>query len=122
MGSFPETYNDRTNHSSRLFLACENAQSEKREYTLRDMAHEHRYLGYVQTIPDSFSCRHEKLSGVLLSTLEIRAGQLRSVREIAPKSSFFYVNRSHIRYVFHAGAKAFRYCAKRALEESIRNM
>ena len=70
MGSFPETYNDRTNHSSRLFLACQNAQSEKREFTLRDMAHEalrdmaheDRYLSYVQTIPNSFSCRHEKLS------------------------------------------------------------
>ena len=64
MGSFPETYNDRTTHSSRLFLACENAQSEKTKFTLRDMAHEDRYLSYVQTIPNSFSCRHEKLSGV----------------------------------------------------------
>ena len=70
MGSFPETYNEWTNHSSRLFLACENAQSEKRKFTLpdmahealRDMAHEDRYLSYVQTIPNSFSCRHEKLS------------------------------------------------------------
>ena len=64
MGSLPETYNEWTNHSSRLFLACENAQTEKREFTLRDMAHEDRYLSYVQTIPNSFSYRHEKLSGV----------------------------------------------------------
>ena len=63
MGSFPETYNDRTNHSSRLFLACENAQSEKTKFTLRNMAHEDRYLSYVQTIPNSISCRREKLSG-----------------------------------------------------------
>ena len=42
-------------------------------------------------------------------TLEIGAGQLRSVKEIAPKSPFLCVNRSPIQYGFCAGAKAFRY-------------
>ena len=44
-----------------------------------------------------------------LSTLLIRAAQLRSVTEIAPKSPFLCVNRSPIRYGFCAGAKAIRY-------------
>ena len=42
---------------------------------------------------------------MLLSTLAINAGQLRSVTEIAPKSLFLCVNKSPIRYGFRVGAK-----------------
>jgi len=38
-----------------------------------------------------------------------------STVEIAPKSLFLCVNRSHIRYGFHAGAKAIRYGLKPSL-------
>ena len=73
--------------------------------------------GYVHTIPDSFTWRHEKLSPVLyghlsdmwLSTLKISAAQLRSVTEIAPPQPFLYVNRSPIWYDFHGGTQAIRY-------------
>ena len=43
------------------------------------------------------------------STFEIEAVQLRSVTEIAPKSPFFCVNRSYMRYDSLCGAKAIRY-------------
>ena len=42
-------------------------------------------------------------------TLEIRAVQLRSVTEIAPKSLFLCVNRSPVRNGFCAGVKAIWY-------------
>ena len=35
--------------------------------------------------------------------------------EIVPKSLFLCVNRSHIRYGFHAGAKDIRYCVNMAM-------
>ena len=44
-----------------------------------------------------------------LSTLEIRAVQLRSVTEIAPKSPFLCVNRSPVRNGFCASVKAIWY-------------
>ena len=43
------------------------------------------------------------------STFEIGAAQLRSVTEIAPKSRFFCVNRTCMRYDSRGGAKAIRY-------------
>ena len=48
------------------------------------------------------------------STFQIGAALLRSVREIAPKSSFLSVNRSLTRYDFGAGAKAIRLSVNRA--------
>ena len=42
--------------------------------------------------------------------------QLRSVTEIAPKSPFPYLNRSHSRYGFRAGAKTTRYSVNIAFE------
>ena len=52
-------------------------------------------------------------------TLQFRdnAGQLRTVTEMAPKSPFLCVNRSPLRYGFHAGAKTIRYRANIALRE-----
>ena len=44
-----------------------------------------------------------------VSTLEIRAEQLRPVTEITPPQPFLCLNRSPIRYGFRAGAKAIRY-------------
>ena len=76
-------------------------------------------LGYVYITADSFSRRHEKLSGIVceqlhvsnmsLSTLEIVAVLPRSVTEIAPPQPFLCVNRSPIQYNFLGGAKAFWY-------------
>ena len=43
------------------------------------------------------------------STFEIDATQLRSVTEIAPKSPFFCVNRTCMRYDSLGGAKAMWY-------------
>ena len=40
---------------------------------------------------------------------DIGAAQLCSVTEIAPKTPFLCVNRSSIRYVFHAGPRAIQY-------------
>ena len=57
----------------------------------------------------SYSVLCEHLSDISLSTLEIRAAQLRSVTAIAPKSPFSYVNRSPIQYSFFAGVKATWY-------------
>ena len=47
-------------------------------------------LGYVHTIPNSFSCRHEKVSGIVrtrIQYLEIGTVQLRCVTEIETKST-----------------------------------
>ena len=69
------------------------------------------FSGYVYTLPDNFSCRHESMITYPIcdSSLKINAVQLRFVTEIAPKSPFLCVNRSTIWYDFHAGAKALRY-------------
>ena len=48
------------------------------------------------------------------STFQIGAALLRTVREIAPKSSFLSANRSPTRYDFRAGAKAIRLSVNRA--------
>lgn len=48
------------------------------------------------------------------STFQIGAALLRSVKEIAPKSSFLSVNRSPTRFDFRAGAKAIRWSVDRA--------
>ena len=59
-------------------------------------------FGYVQNIPDSFTCGHQKRSGTVSThiryvTLHFRdSSELRSVSEIAPKSPFSYVDRSLI--------------------------
>lgn len=64
----------------------------------------HNIFGYVHTIQNSFSRRHEKLFGVVwtpvryvtlfwdrCSAVQCRAVQLCSVTKIAPKSDCFYV-------------------------------
>ena len=48
------------------------------------------------------------VSDVSRSTFEIGAAQLRHVAEMAPKSLFLCVNRSHRRYDFSGGAKTIR--------------
>ena len=42
--------------------------------------------------------------------------------EIAPKSLFLCVNRSHIRYGFHAGAKTIRYYVNMAMFSQVRRL
>lgn len=75
---------------------------------------------YVHTIPDSFSCQHERApSRYSMNTylvcdfpaLEIdrRGVDSRSITEISSKSPFLRVNRSPIRHAFRAGAKATWY-------------
>ena len=73
--------------------------------------------GYVYTMTDSVTfgahmkswVKYERKSIMLLSPLEIREAQLRSVTEIALKSLFYVWTENPIRYGFRASAKALRY-------------
>ena len=47
-----------------------------------------------------------------MTLCDIRAAQLCSVTEIAPKTPFLFVNRNSIRYVFHAGPTAIHEYSK----------
>ena len=74
------------------------------------------WLGFVDTMLDSFLSRYETLSCMIthsiimwISALEVNAAQILCFLEIAPKSRFLCVNRSPIRYGFRAGAKATRH-------------
>ena len=70
---------------------------------------------------DSFSCQHEKLSDIVWTPIRyvtlhfIGATQLRTVREIAPKSPLLCVNWNPIPYGFRVGAKAIQYSVNIAL-------
>ena len=70
-------------------------------------------LTFVHTIPDSFSCRYEKILYSVNThpigespALKVGVGQILSVTEIAPKSRFLCVNGS---------AKAIRHSVTLAL-------
>ena len=78
-------------------------------------------LSCIHAITDSVSCRYEKLSDPVWTPMRyvtlhfIGAAQLRTVREISPKSPLLCVNRSSIPYGFLAGAKAILYSVNIAL-------
>ena len=72
------------------------------------------HLGYLHTIPDSLSCRHEKISGVLICCITLH------FRDRLGAVSPHYRNRTEIivlmcetkpypEYGFRAGAKDIRY-------------
>ena len=80
-----------------------------------------RVTRYVYTIPDTFSCRYEKLAYIVWTPIgyvtleEIGAAQLRFITLTAPKWPFTCVNRSPVQYGFRVGAKAILYGVKIAL-------
>ena len=73
------------------------------------------YLGYVHTISNSFSCRHEKLSSTV-SDVTLHSRQLRSVTQKSRRKHRSYVwTEALSRCVFRVSAKAIRYTENYAL-------